>query len=183
MKKFCALALLLAMCVVMCACSCVADTSDTTAPACDELTIRKLMEQNLDCYFIYYVEPLSVTTQQNSDGYLGTDGSYMKTYSELENLVKTTYVKNTADKLLCYPTKETPLYKGVDNLIFAKPDVAEFKKYNIIWEDSYTIKIDSCTDTQCKFTLNTTDLDSKPYTTQGVAQVQDGKWLLADIIH
>ena len=186
MKRITALVALLALCITLCACSCVADTSDsadTKVGACTELTIRKLMEQNLDCYFLYYVEPLPVTTQRNSDGYLGTDGSIYKTFSEFENLIKTTYVKESADKLLNYPSKETPLYKGVQDSIFVKPDVAEFEKYDIIWDDSYTITIDSSTDTQCNFTLNTTDLDNKPYTTKGSAKVQNGKWLLADIIY
>ncbi len=186
MKRLLALMLTLALCFVMCACSCAGTSTDPTKPepvACNETTIRTLMEQNLDCYFIFYVEPLSHTTQQNSDGYYGAEKTYFADYNGLKNLVESTYIPQKASMLLNYPEKETPLYKNVEGNIFMKPDVAEFTDYKIIWDETYTVKITSNTESECKFTLNTTDFDQKPYTVNGTAVYQNNRWLLTDIIY
>lgn len=186
MKKLLALFLVLMMCLSFAACKGKdADTVVASELTSDELEqeIRFLMERNLDYYYLYYVAPLNHTTQQNSDGYYGTDGSFLEDYAALENLVNSTYSKQIAAELLSYPYEGEPLYKNSNGLIFVKPDVISPVEYNILWEDSYTITFTEITDENCSFTLNTVDIDGKEYTTEGSAVVENNSWLLTDIVY
>ena len=185
MKKLLTLMLCLLMCLSFTACKDKEKTKgakDTELTAQLEQEIRVLMEQNLDCYFVYFVSPITHTTQQNSDGYYGTDGAYFEDYNALKTLVESTYVSTKAEELLNYPSKETPLYKSVDGLIFTKPDVASFVKYNIIWEE-YSVEILESSDEKCTFKLKTVDLNGKEYTVDGAAAKENDKWLFEDIVH
>lgn len=188
MKRLSALLLALLMCLSFTACKKDKDkdtktaTADTAQTECTEQQVKRLVEKNLDCYFIYYVSPLTHTTQQNSDGYYGTDGSYFSSYKELEDLVKSTYTAEKATQLLSYPSENAPLYKNVEGLIFTKPDVIKPVEYNIIW-DSYTVEFTENGTKKCSFKLNTTDLDGKEYTTDGEAVFENGTWLLTDLIY
>lgn len=187
MKRLLALILALMMCLSFTACKDKENSQNTEAKPLTkaelEHEIRVLMEQNLDCYYMFYVAPLSHTAQQNSDGYYGTDGAYLADYSALESKVHSTYVSETAEKLLSYPTATAPLYKDVDDKIFVKPDVITPVEYNILWDDNYTVELLETSDTKCTFKLTTIDFDSNPYTTNGCATYVDGKWLLDDLVY
>lgn len=183
-----ALVLVLSMCFCMTACknddskndSKDADTKNVTPLT--EQDIRILMEKNLDCYFLFYVAPLNNTTQQNSDGYYGTDGSYMKTYDELVKLLNATYTKDKANELLNYPSSDMPLYKNVNNSIFVYPPVITPVDYDVIWDDTYTIDMEQISATEYALTLTTYDFDSNEYTAKGNIAFENGKWRFADVI-
>ncbi len=192
MKKLLALFLILMMCLSFSACKDKGDdaNADAGTPIASEMNddeleqeIRFLIERNLDCYFIFNVAPLKHTTQQNSDGYYGTDGSFLESYADLENLVRSTYSKSEADELLNFPSADKPLYKNSNGLIFVNPDVITPVKYNILWEDSYTINFTERTDDECSFTLKTVDIDGKEYTTEGSAVIENNSWLLTDLVY
>ena len=183
MKRLSALILTVLLSISLVACSCVtqADTQGANVAHCTENDIRALMERNLDCYTLYYISPAPVTTQQNSDGYLGVDKNFLSDYKTLSDLVTTTYTADKAAEILNYPSKETPLYKDVQGNLFVKPDLVEFNDYE--WSFSeYTVKIDSDKDNKCTFTLKTEE-GSQTYETTGTAVYENGKWLLTDIIH
>ncbi len=185
MKKLLALFLALVLCLSFTACK--NNSANTAASKLSdselEHEIRVLIEQNLDCYFIFYVAPLNHTTQQNSDGYYGTDGSYLESYAALESLVNSTYTQQKAQQLLNYPSEQAPLYKDSYGSIFVKPDVITPVKYNILWEDDYTLTFTEKTKNECSFELNTVDIDGNAYTTNGSAIVENGSWLLTDLIY
>ncbi|MBQ2944880.1 MAG: hypothetical protein IJD93_09390 [Ruminococcus sp.] len=190
MKKLLALFLALMMCLSFTACKDKdTDTGTDTVVASHlsdselELELRFLIESNLDCYFLFYVAPLNHTTQQNSDGYYGTDGSFLSTYAALEDLVYSTYAKDKAEDLMNYPSEQEPLYKDSNGNIFVKPDVITPVDYNILWEDDYTITFTDRTDKNCSFVLNTVDLDGNAYETEGSAVIENNRWLLEDLIY
>lgn len=189
MKRLLALILATLMCFFVTACkdNSTNDLKNTTTEKFSEEKveheIRVLMESNLDCYYMFYIAPLSHTTQQNSDGYYGTDESYLESYSKLSEIVYSTYTPQTAKKLLSYPNDTTPLYKDVDGKIFVKPDVITPVEYNILWDETYTLEFTETSDTKCTFKLTTTDLDSNPYETTGSAVNIDGEWVLEDLIY
>ncbi len=191
MKRLITLSLALILTFSMCLClsSCKKDEkngSSKNANTVTELTeqdIRLLMEKNLDCYFLFYVSPLTCTTQQNSDAYYGTDQSYFKTYDELKDLVETTYISEKATELLNYPSEDLVLYKNVDGLIFEYPAAIKPVEYNIIWDDSYTVEMEKKSDTKYALSFTTTDLDSKAYETDGEIVFENGKWRFADLIY
>lgn len=193
MKKFISILLVLVLILSMsfCLASCkkndtndsskVADT-ETVTPLTEQ-DIRILMEKNLDCYFLFYVAPLNHTTQQNSDGYYGTDDTYMKTYDELKELVETTYISEKATELLNYPSEDLVLYKNVDGLIFEYPAAIKPVEYNIIWDDTYTIDMEKVSDTEYALTFTTYDFDSNDYVTEGNIVFENGKWRFSDVIY
>lgn len=192
MKKILALALVILLSFSLVSCkkeSEVQKTSETKAQAVadeeippEEITIRTLLEQNLDCYFLFYVSPLEHTDQQNSDAYYGTTQSVFKSYEELEELVNSTYTKKKAKELLNYPSKEMPLYKNVEGLIFVYPAVIEPVEYDIIW-DTYSVEPTKVSDKEYTFTAKTVDLDGKEYVTEGKVVKENDEWRLADLVY
>ncbi|MBR2714662.1 MAG: hypothetical protein IKB73_00445 [Ruminococcus sp.] len=185
MKKLLSLVLVVLFCFSFAACKSKDDSTATTKAqkSCTEQTIKQLMEKNLDCYYLFYVTPLSHTTQQNSDGYYGNDKSYLSTYEELENLVYGTYTDSTAKKLLSHPKSSTPLYKNSNGEIFINPDVIKPVEYNILWDENYLVTIDENTKSKCTFTLKTVDLDNKEYSTDGTAVYENGNWVFSEIVY
>ena len=189
MKKF--ISVLLAITLLMSVCLCLAsckndDKTDASNEKVTELTeqdVRILIEDNLDCYFMFYVAPLSDNSYQGDDGYYETDGTYIKPYDELEKLVNDTYTKKTAQKLLEYPSSDSPLYKNVDNSIYFKPEVITPVDYDVIWDDTYTIDMAQISDTQYALTFTTYDFDSNDYVAVGDIVFEDGKWRFDDIIY
>ena len=191
MKKTLALLLAILLCFSLVSCKKKSDdqkiseekpqsvTEAEIAP--EEITIRTLIEQNLDCYFLFYVSPLEHTDQQNSDAYYGTTENVFKSYEELEELVNSTYTKKKAKELLNFPTKEMPLYKD-DGKIFVYPAVIEPVEYDIIW-DTYSVEPKKVSDTEYTFTLKTVDINDKEYVTEGKIIKEDGDWLLTDLVY
>ena len=192
MKKLLVLFLALMMCLSFSACKdkdtdTNADTGTLVASKLsdDELEqeIRFLIERNLDCYYLFYVAPLNHTNQQNLDGYYGTNGTFLEDYAALEDLVFSTYSKEKATELLKYPSEEKPLYKNSNGSIFVNPDAITPVEYNILWEDDYTITFTERTDEKCSFVLNTVDIDSNEYITNGSAVIENNSWLLSDLVY
>ncbi len=191
MKKLLSLILILVLCLTFTACQTSQKTVDvskldniTEAQAeCSELEIRQLIERNLDCYFLFYVAPLSSPDgEPDEDGYCKADTSYFQSYEELENLIYSTYTAEKAAEILSYPEKDKPLYKNVDGDIYVNEDVIKPKEYEILWDD-FDLELTESTKTQCNFNLYTTDFYSNEYNTDGFAVHQGDKWLLTYIIH
>lgn len=195
MKKIIAIMMIVLLCLSVCACKDDTKPAETNAQKtqqskgntdplkaekCTEQTILMLFEKNLDCHAIFYVTPLLTTTQQNSDGYLGVDAKVMKDYDALSKMVHDTYTKETADSLLSYPSKETPLYKSVDGFLFAKPDVAQFDSTYYAESDSAKVKILSSDNKKCEFEISFSGSENKTKTTSAV--YEDGKWVLTEVI-
>ncbi len=193
MKRFITLTLALVLSISMCLSlsSCKKDSNKGTQDSKNAVTqtelteqdVRILMEKNLDCYFLFYVSPIKCTTQQNSDGYYGTEQSYFKTYDELKDLVESTYTEKKATELLNYPSEDLTLYKNVDGLIFEYPASIKPVEYKVIWDDSYTVEMEKVSDKKYKLHFITTDLDSKSYETDGEIVFENGKWRFADLIY
>lgn len=189
MKKILAIALILVFCLSLSACKSDNKTTTDTAKAtaqteCSEQDIRLLMETNLDCYYLFYVAPLSEGGGTDSDGYTKAETSFFTSYSELNDFVTKTYTKEKSDFLLHqYPSKENPLYIEKDGAIYVDLDAVDPDEYFIMWDDSYTIKFTENTTEKCSFTLTTTDFDGNEYVTDGSAVFENGKWLLTDIVY
>lgn len=191
MKRYVSIVLVLVLVLSSCLClsSCKKDDTDIQSPKAENITplteqdIRILMEKNLDCYFLFYVAPLNKTTQRNSDGYYNTDGSYFKTYDELEDLVLATYTKEKATELLEYPTADAPLYKDVDNQIYVNPGAITPVEYDIIWDDTYTIDMKKISDTEYALTFTAYDFELNEYVTDSSIVCENGKWRFVDVIY
>ncbi|MBQ4128146.1 MAG: hypothetical protein IJD68_00050 [Ruminococcus sp.] len=187
MKKLIALFLAVALLLCLSACNKV-DTSQYShitqaKQECSEQEIRQLIEKNLDCYFLFYVSALDYSQEENIDGYYKADTSYFESYEALYNFVNDTYVAEKAQELLNYPSKETPLYKEIDGELYVNPDVIAPVNYEVMWDDSYTLKFKSNSTSACSFEIVTTDFDGNKYVTQGAAVNQKKHWYLTDFVY
>lgn len=186
MKKLLALLLIFILCLSVSACK-NDETTDidgvsASSTECTEQDIYRLVERNLDYYYIFCVAPLSYEGDKTDDGYYKADTSFLSDYNAMESLVKSTYISEKASKLLSYPNEEKPLYKNIDGEIYINPDYAENIDYNILWDDTYTVKFTEKSKEECTFELSTTDFDGNTYVTEGKAVFQYGGWVLTDII-
>lgn len=187
MKKILTILLLLALCLSFSACK--KDTDDTSSTTvsvseCSEQDIRMLMERNLDCYYLFYVSPLSQGGGTDSDGYTKANTSFFADYNEMCDFVRSTYTAEKSSYLLnSYPSTENPLYIQKDGAIYVDLDAITPIEYNVMWDDSYTVEITEATNSECKFTLKTTDFDEKEYVAEGTAVFEDGKWLFTDLVY
>ena len=189
MKKLLAILMVLALCLSFSACKNndekPADTQkEVTLSECTEQDVRILIERNLDCYYLFYVAPLSQGGGTDSDGYTKADTSFFASYSEMCDFVTTTYTKEKSDYLLHqYPSVENPLYIEKNGAVYVDLDVVEPVEYNILWDDSYTVEFTENSTEKCSFTLTTTDFDGNEYKTDGSAVNDNGKWLLTDMVY
>lgn len=191
MKRFVSLLLMFVVFASVCLCltSCKKDeetvttVKEETVAELSDQDIRILMEKNLDCYFLFYVAPLAHTTQQNSDGYYGTEKNYLQSYYELEKLVSNTYTNEKSYELLNFPDSSAPLYKNYDGEIFVNPDAITPVDYEIMWEDDYTIEMKKVSDTEYDLSFSTRDFELEPYSTNGKIVFENGNWRFADVIY
>lgn len=185
MKKLLSVLLILILCLTFTACK--KDTADATdsTPAqteCSEQDIKQLVEQNIDCYYLFYVAPLSTDGEPGKDGYSKADTGFFSDYTALYDFVSSTYTSSKTKALLEYPTTDKPLYKDVENEIYVNADVIDAQTYSISWDD-FDVEFTKNSTTQCEFTLYTTTFDGEEYTTEGEAIYQNSNWLLTDIIY
>lgn len=184
MKRTLTLIMILILCVSLCACkkNKQAQAPVPTNAECTEQELLTLIEQNADCYYFFYVSPLEHTTQQNSDGYMGVAPGVFADYESLKTLVESTYTKVCADNLLNYPSADAPLYKEAGGGFFVNPEVEGNADYKLTWNE-ITVEITNSSKTECSFKVTTLDDSSSPYTTEGKAIYENGKWRLAELIY
>ncbi len=151
---------------------------------CTQQDIRMLMERNLDCYYLFYVAPISEISFTDSDGYSKVNSTFFASYAELCEFVESTYTAEKAFYLLNeYPSAKEPLYFEKNSDFYVNLNVVEPVTYEIMWDDTYTIEFIDNSNEVCTFELSTTDFDGNPYTTSGKAVMQNGDWVLTDIIY
>lgn len=191
MKKLIIFLLVAVMCVSFCACKKTPTQPANQTPTvpleadavCSDQQIRLMMEKNLDCYFLFYVDPIQINGSIDSDKYGVADTSYLADYAALKNKVYDTYISSKAQDLLNYPDSITPLYKEKNGKLYVNPDAITKTQYDVIWDpDSYTVNILNNSTTACSFELITT-YEGEDYIAEGSAKFENGKWLLTDIIY
>lgn len=190
MKRFLSIILVTLLCISFSACKNENDSNNTDAmnnvaqSECSEQELRLLMESNLDCYYLFYVAPLTEGGGTDSDGYTKADTSFFATYKELCDFVNNTYAEKTASYLLnSYPSAENPLYIEKNSLVYVDLDAVEETEYEVMWDDSYTIEFIESSLSRCSFKLTTEDFDGDEYVADGSAVFENGKWLLEDMVY
>ena len=186
MKRFIALILSLLLCLSVSACKTddSASQQNVSSSECTEQEVRMLIEHNLDCYFLFYISPLTQGGGTDSDGYTKADNSYFATYKDFSDFVKNTYTQEKSAYLLgSYPSEENPLYIEKNDLVYVDLDAVTPVEYKINWDDSYTVEFTENSTTHCAFELTTTDFDGNEYVTNGSAAFENGKWLLEDMVY
>lgn len=152
-------------------------------------TLNGLIKENLRCMYEIFIlsmlpsqgEPLDEWKYQVSE-------EYFKDFAEFEAYVRSVYCKETADRYLYnFPCEGDPKYVNIDGKLYENRMYDGGKGYYVDWS-SYTIDIDSLTDDKCEFTVNCTvewpaeKPVVEPYPVKGTVILQDGKWVLTEMI-
>lgn len=184
MKRFLALFLMFVMCLSFSACQKNADnqSGDNTSAQCTEQELRMLIERNIDCYYLFYVAPLSTDGDADKDGYKKADTNFFENYDAMYEFLSSTYTSSRTKWLLKYPTTGKPLYKNVDGDIYVNADVIKKQTYEVAW-DEYDIEFTKNKKNNCEFTLTTGTFTGDAYVTTGSAVLEDGEWKLTDIVY
>lgn len=187
MKKILALLLAVCLCLSITACNKNVDTTGisniTEGDECTELELRRLIETNIDCYYIFCVAPLSFSGDADDDGYYKADTNFFADYQALSDFVYAAFTDETAAALLSSPDESAPLYKNVDGAVYVNPDVVQTETYDVIWDDTYEIKFLSNSPTTCSFRLTSVTIEGEEYVTQGEAVHQGDSWILKDLVY
>ncbi len=157
-----------------------------------ERTLREMIDRNLTCVlnvfeltYLYYDRQ----SQPTAGGLYRVSDPRFTDYAELDEFVRKTYVKETADRLLL--EERSPghtLYVNVDGALYIDPAAIGGKGYYVDWS-GYSITITEQTAERCAFkvTAPVTYPGDHPvpetYEKEGEAVLQGGVWLLKDAIY
>lgn len=204
MKKVILFVLALVMILSVCGCS-VKDTeskkdtssisSDTSSKEEGSKTIptviaKELFDRNLKCTLeIFDLSTLDYEEQPVKDSLCPVKDERFKTFADLEEYVKATYVPKTADRLLYEPRFENhKLYQDVDGVFCIDTVVLGGKGYYVDWKD-YDLKIESGDETHCVLKATATieepsdNPQKQPYEKTVSATKVDGNWLLDEVVY
>lgn len=181
MKRILALLLVIILCVSLCACKNDADTA-TQNTQCSEQQLRALIERNIDCYYLFYVAPLSADGEANDDGYAKASTIFLQDFAAMNEFLSTTYTKDKTKELLNYPDKNTPLYKDIDGAIYVNSTVITPQPYEVAWDD-FTVEFTKNKKTRCEFKLTTATFSGDSYVATGSAVLEDNEWKLTDVVY
>lgn len=165
------------------------ETKNQSIGASEE-TLRGLIKENLNCMhniFILSMLPIEGEFVQDQWIYPVSKDAFAD-YAEFENYVRSVYCKETADLYLYnFPYENDPKYLNVDGKLYENKMYDGGKGYYANW-DNYTIDIESSTETECVFTINCTvewpaeKPVLEPYPVKGKAVLEDGKWVLTEML-
>jgi len=203
MKKICLLLSLLIICSFCCGCfnskkvenesniSSITSNNTENTEENEEIIeeIEDLVEDNTECFMeIYSVKPLDYE-YEDIDGYHLVNDEDFKTFEDLKTFTESVYTIETAKKLynkVDYENK--PIYKDIDGRLYINVMGFGAKGYNVNWDDPI-IEIKSLTKDTCEFTVTATliepgdNVSGEPYTKDGKAVLENGKWKLSEVIY
>lgn len=182
MKRILALIMIIILCVSLCACKKETDNTVAENTECSQQQLRELINRNIDCYYLFFVAPLSTEGDADDDGYKKALTNFFENYDAMVEFVSSTYTSDYADELLNYPKKKAPLYKNIDGAIYVNEDVIEKQTYEVAW-DEYDIEFTKNTKDKCEFTLMPVTFTGDNYVTTGSAVYEDGQWKLTDMVY
>lgn len=154
----------------------------------DESIINDLMANNRVCIDMFKTG-LVEYSEEAADGEMlyKLINSSFGSFSDLEALVYDTYTRETGDMLLYNtPYEGQSIYKDYEGALCVDLAVLAPKGYFVDWNDC-KVQIDSCTADRCEFTVTGQITEpgaeaSEDYVKQGVCVLDNGEWLLENII-
>lgn len=167
--------------------------NDTDAETDIEKIARKLIDQNHEAFTeIFYLCTLPVEAPGGivkGDGIYPVKSDRFKTYADLKNFVRSTYVKKEADYLLTNFNNNGPQYMNIAGRLFADKSKEGGIGYYKVW-DKYGIKLmDIKSDS---ITVSISLKEDGPDTGPGVQKdinitarmiKENGKWLLEKMVY
>ena len=154
-----------------------------------ESILRGLLHRNYVC-----ITELFYLGQLPCEDYDGGENTLVKVTSEkytskkdIADFLHTVYAEKEVDRLLNSYANNKPLYVEKEGVLYEDVSLIGGIGYNVNW-DSYEIVISECTDTVCKFNVNTTEYDcaeknDKSYTINCCAILEDGQWKLEQLVY
>ena len=165
------------------------ETAKTKENSEMESILRELLNRNYVC-----ITELFYLGQLPCEDYDGGENTLVKVISEkytskkdIADFLHTVYAEEEVERLLNSYANNKPLYVEKDGVLYEDVSLIGGIGYNVNW-DSYEIVILECTDTVCKFNVNTTEYDlaeknNKSYTIECCAVLEDGQWKLEKLVY
>lgn len=184
LKCFCAIFLCF---IVFAGCS-VQNKDSKNKP--DESTIAALFDENINCIQnIFVLSSLPHTDEEVEPNVYVVDESYFADYATFEKYICSVYCKKTADMLLYdYPYENEPKYVNIDGKLCVNTVLDGSKGYYVDWTDC-KIEIKEADENKCAFSVTgkieePSDNPAKEdYTVESTAELENGKWLLTEMIY
>lgn len=144
-----------------------------------------LIKKNHEILTLFYTKGISYEEEPYgaypSDGYFtGADETYTK-YSQVVELVESVYVKETAEKVIEDPLGNGPTLGDDGNDVLGLSSSFKPMEYDRSWEN-VSFSIAPVSDTECDIEITIKESDGSPVELEATMLLQDGKWLLEDVI-
>ena len=196
MKKL--LLILFVVIFVFSACSCSVkntepkrqDTSDVSSvvsekePETIPLVIAKeLFDRNIRALEVFNLSKLDYEEEPVDGTFCPVKDARFKTFADLDEYVRATFVKDVADSLLI----ERGLYKDINGVFCIDISKLEGRGYYVSWVD-YDLEIVKGDKNTCEFTVTgsieepSNDPQREPYKKTAKAKNVDGTWLLQELV-
>ena len=155
----------------------------------EELAV--LVNENFNCARnIFGMSPLPTVGDPLDGGSLyQVDPEEYASYEELYNYVNSVYCKEYTDSLFDRETYDgAKRYYNEDGKLYTNVNAFGAKGYYVDWSGCF-ISITTNSETECKFTVTgsieepSAEPVKEPYTIEGRAFVENGKWVLENMIY
>lgn len=159
--------------------------------AFSEEVARQLMDKNIECNDIFILGAL-----MPENGWEPEDGNLVPVadsrfpdWETFESFVYSVYCKECADMYLYnFPYEGDAKYVNVAGKVYVNMNYVGGKGYYVDWSD-YSIEIKEETDSRCVFDVTgsieepSDNPTKEPYTVTATAVLENGKWVLENLIY
>ena len=166
------------------------DTSDVSSvvsekePETIPLVIAKeLFDRNIRVHEVFNLSKLDYEEEPVDGTFCPVKDTRFKTFADLDEYVRATFVKDVADSLLI----ERGLYKDINGVFCIDISKLEGRGYYVSWVD-YDLEIVKGDKNTCEFTVTgsieepSNDPQREPYKKTAKAKNVDGTWLLQELV-
>ena len=165
--------------------------ADSKKVGITEEELAVLVNENFNCARnIFGMSPLPTVGDPLDGGSLyQVDPEEYASYEELYNYVNSVYCKEYTDSLFDMETYDgAKRYYNEDGKLYTNVNAFGAKGYYVDWSGCF-ISITTNSETECKFTVTgsieepSAEPVKEPYTIEGRAFVENGKWVLENMIY
>lgn len=162
----------------------ISSVSSEKEPETIPLVIAKeLFDRNIRALEVFNLSKLDYEEEPVEGTFCPVKDARFKTFADLDEYVRATFVKDVADSLLI----ERGLYKDINGVFCIDISKLEGRGYYVSWVD-YDLEIVKGDKNTCEFTVTgsieepSNDPQREPYKKTAKAKNVDGTWLLQELV-
>lgn len=171
----------------------VVTESQVTSQNLTKEHLKWLIDENIYCN-LYVFGMHSLPREEEEIDYQGrklhqVDEDVFVDFATFEEYLKSVYCSETAELYLYKsPNEENPQYVNVDGKLYVDISREGGRGYYVDWSE-YTFEIKTQSDKKCEFTVTGMIEEpaevpvKEPYTVEGMAVLENGRWVLEQMIY